>query len=124
MTSDTTSTVELAKRYVEYSCAHDIECIRPLLAENAVYESDNVGRFEGRDDTLAMMTGFFAQYPDITWEVEQYKPISELSVEFNFHMHGANIETGTRIERRGVERIDFTEQGLIARISVNANPAE
>jgi hypothetical protein len=112
--------IEQAKAYVEYSNAHDVERIAPMLAAAATYHSSNVGKFETRASILEMMTGFFTRFPDVTWSVLEYVHDDESSVYFDFVLTALDTQTGETIERRGHERIDFTPSGLIEHIEVGS----
>jgi len=106
--------VAVARRYVALSNAHDLDAIFPLLAEDAVYHSDNVGSYEGRAAIAAMMTAFFAARPDVSWEVAEYRAVPPDGAEFDFVAHAGGAT------RRGRERIFLGPAGLIRRVDVAA----
>jgi len=116
----TTSNIDRAQAYVEYSNAHDVARILPLFAENAVYTSSRVGDYNGPQAIGDMMAGFFAGFPDVHWAVDKYWPIAGNGVEFNFVMTATAAATRNSINRPGIERIFFTNDGLISRIEVEA----
>lgn len=110
--------LQLARAYVALSCAHRVQFILPMLDEAAVYSSANVGEFTGREAIGAMMTDFFSRYPDVYWQVEEYRQVQGNTIEFEFEMIASAGQGGTGIRRRGREHIEFTPQGLITRIDV------
>lgn len=111
--------IELAKAYVALSNAHALAFILPMLSDSAHYQSSSVGKFDGRDAIGEMMSGFFSRYPDVNWQVDSFRHGAENRVEFNFTMTAHEVATGNRIDREGLEQIDFGEDGYIDRISVN-----
>lgn len=68
-----------------------------------------------------MMRGFFARYPDVYWETQNYQCDTNQSVMFDFTMTATQAETGEKIQRQGVEQITFTETGLISRLEVTTS---
>lgn len=112
------SFADLARKYVAQSNAHDLVEIQKMFLDNASYESAYTGAFEGRDSIADMMKGFFERIPDVEWRVESYADVEENVVEFAFVMCGTDRDSGQRIERRGVERIRFTDSGRICHIDV------
>lgn len=109
---------ELARAYVALSNAHRVDLIVPMLADTAAYLSANVGNFEGRGAIGDMMSGFFSRFPDVGWDVREYRHVGDGIVEFDFAMTATDAETSESIERRGLETIAFTDDGFIARIEV------
>ncbi|MDH3691067.1 MAG: nuclear transport factor 2 family protein [Gammaproteobacteria bacterium] len=116
MSSD--SYIESARVYVQRSNAHDLEQLRAMFESHATYHSSYAGDFEGRDIILSMMQDFFARFPDVTWTVPAYHFLPDYSVRFEFVMTATDKESGERIERHGLERIDFSSSGLISHIDV------
>ena len=116
--TDSKDLAALTRRYVESSNSHDLAAIGPMFADDAVYRSSSVGRYEGRAAILEMMTGFFAGFPDVIWEAADYRPDGERSVVFDFSMRATNAQSGEAIDRKGVETLRFSEQGLITEIDV------
>ena len=112
------SLVDRARLYVERSNRHDLASIGPMLEADATYRSSSVGSFAGREAILAMMRGFFERFPDVAWQVADYRPGPAASVAFDFVMRATDKETGEAIERRGLERIDFTSAGTVVHIDV------
>ena len=110
--------IEAARRYVELSNAGSLDDALAMFAEDAVYESTQVGSFEGRDAIGAMMRGFFARYPGARWDVPAYREVGPAGIEFDFVMTATAAESGERIERRGTETIEFDGDGRILRVRV------
>ncbi len=112
------SFAELARKYVEHSNAHNLEEMQKMFLDNARYESAYVGSFEGWESIAEMMRKFFDRVPDVEWHVEEYDDVEDNVVEFSFLMTGTDQENGQRIDRRGVERIRFTDSGRICQIRI------
>ena len=115
---DPAEQIALAQAYVALSNAHRVDLIRPMLADAVTYHSVNVGRFEGGDAIGEMMTGFFARFPDVAWDVGEYRCAGDGTVEFHFVMTATDADSGESIERAGLETIAFTDEGFISRIEV------
>jgi hypothetical protein len=90
-----------------------------LFAEQALYHSTFVGEFTGRAAIRSMMTDFFARFPDVYWTVTEYRSVDERTVEFTFTMTATAAATGQAVQRQARETLEFTDAGLIARLSVN-----
>ena len=108
----------LARRYVELSNAARLDEALAMFREDARYESSQVGSFAGRAEIEQMMRGFFARYERPTWSVDAYELVDDDTVEFTFTMTARAAE-GDVIERHGVERITFDDEGRIFRVSVD-----
>lgn len=93
----------------------------PLFAEEARYRSSAVGSYEGRPAILEMMTGFFTAFPDVTWEVPDYRLEGGDRVIFDFTLRATPAGGGEALLRRGVETIRFSPEGLITGIEVEAS---
>ena len=115
---DRQNTTDLARLYVEQSNRHVLDDVFPLFDPEATYRSSQFGLFEGLDQIRDMMTGFFATFPDVHWTVDDYRAESDDSASFEFTMQASHAETGQPVERRGLETITFTEEGLIRHIEV------
>ncbi len=89
-----------------------------MFLDNARYESVHVGTYEGWDSIAGMMKGFFERVSDVEWHVEEFDDVEDNVVEFSFLMIGKDRESGQRIDRRGVERIRFTDSGRICQVKV------
>ena len=114
------NSVELATNYVAASNAHDLEKIETMLAPDAVYHSERVGDHEGKESICQMMEGFFAEFPDVHWDVGDYVRDGENGVAFRFFMTATEARSGQRIEREGLERIFFSFARKIARVEVKS----
>ena len=90
-----------------------------MFDEGAVYTSSAVGDFEGRKTIGEMMQGFFARYPNVHWQAQHYR-YNDNSVTFDFIMKATEANSGNSLERQGVEQIEFSPQGLIIRLIVDA----
>ena len=111
---------ELAHAYVALSNAHRVELIRPLFATDAIYHSSAVGEFQGVDAIIDMMRAFFTRYPDAFWLCEHFR--CELNrVSFDFSLQASDAQSGEQLQRSGIERIEFDDQGLIKRLEVKAS---
>lgn len=113
--------IELAKTYVALSNAHSLDFILPIFSESANYQSSSVGQFTGRKAIGEMMGEFFKRFPNVRWQVASYRHATENLVEFDFIMTANEAESEDRIERRGLEQIEFNDDGLIVKISVNTD---
>jgi hypothetical protein len=111
--------IELAKAYVALSNAHALTFILPMFSDSARYQSSSVGEFEGRDAIGKMMADFFKRFPDVNWQVASFRHGTENLVEFKFIMSACEAATGNRIERCGLEQIEFSKDGFIDLICVN-----
>jgi SnoaL-like domain len=109
---------ELARAYVALSNAHALSFILPMFSSSANYQSSSVGEFNGPEAIGEMMAGFFERFPDVHWDVSTYHHAAVNLVEFEFIMTASEEQSGDRIERRGLEQIEFSEDGSISRISV------
>ena len=112
--------IELAKAYVALSNAHRLALIAPMFVEQAVYSSSNVGEFTGRSAIEEMMADFFSRFPDVHWEVPEYRRVAKGVVEFPFTMTATESSSGNAIERGGLERIEVDGDGLILRLEVKS----
>jgi len=110
--------IALARAYVALSNAHRVDFILPMFTDAVTYLSTNVGRFEGGDAISGMMTGFFARFPDVAWDVREFRYVGDGMVEFDFVMTATDGETGEPVEREGLETIAFTDEGFVSRIEV------
>ena len=115
---DRQNTAELARLYVERSNRHVLDEVFPMFDPEATYRSSQFGLFEGLDQIRDMMTGFFATFPDVHWTVDDYRADSDDTASFEFTMRASHAETKQSVERRGLETITFTEEGLIRHIEV------
>jgi len=112
--------ISLARQYVEHSNAHNLNAIRDMLSPKTRYTSSRVGEHHGLEAIISMMDGFFAGFPDVNWQVPEYKTETGNAVIFNFIMTATAKDSGDQINRNGVERIEFDASGLIIWIDVQA----
>ncbi len=110
--------IDLAKRYVERSNRHALHEVFAMFDPDATYRSSQFGLFEHLDQIREMMAGFFTTFPDVHWTVETYRAEAADTASFEFTMRARNAETGEPVERRGLETITFTEEGLIRHVEV------
>jgi hypothetical protein len=111
---------ELARAYVALSNAHRVELIRPMFAADATYHSSAVGEFHGVDAIAGMMRTFFARYPDAFWLCEHFRCEAN-RVSFDFSLQARDAQSGVQLQRSGIERIEFNDQGMITRLEVKAS---
>ena len=107
--------IELARAYVALSNAHHIEHLMSMFAAGAGYRSTTVGDFRGRAAIADMMHEFFIRHPDVSWEADNYR-CDNHRVSFDFTM----TADGDGIRRSGVEHLDFTADGSIKKVTVEA----
>lgn len=110
--------IEWAQHYVELSNKHDLRRLEALFLGSAIYHSDFFGEYKGGVAIREMMMSFFARFPDVHWEVTEYRPVDEDGVEFDFLMTGTDAAADEPVRRHGRERIYFEPDGLIRRIHV------
>ena len=110
--------IELAKAYVALSNAHCVEFILPLFTKSAHYHSTYVGELKGKDVIGAMMADYFSRFPDVYWNVPEYRYVKNGLVSFEFALTATEAQTGDRVERIGFEQIEFSDAGKIQRIEV------
>lgn len=106
--------VSIAKVYVDLSNRHDVDRIGSLLTDDAVYRSERVGRFEGREAILEMMRGFFEGYPEVRWDVDEVVTQPDGSARFAYVISGSGLTGG------GEETIRISPEGRITEIEVGA----
>ena len=114
-----TELIELAKAYVALSNAHRVDLILSMFAAGARYSSSAVGEHRGRAAIGDMMHGFFADYPDVYWQADAFECQGH-RVSFNFELRATAAADGARLRRNGLEHIDFTADGSIKMIEVDA----
>lgn len=64
----------------------------------------------GIDEIQSMMKLFFAKTPDVQWTVEEFKKISNNSVQFEFKANYTDNESNLPFERKGIEIIEFINE--------------
>lgn len=112
--------IELSRAYVALSNAHRAELILPLFANQAVYTSSTLGEFAGPGAIGDMMQDFFNAYPDAFWLAENYR-FDKNRVTFDFSLQANAAISGEHLQRQGLERIEFDDQGLISKLEVKAS---
>jgi len=110
--------IDRARRYVELSNAARLDEALAMFRDDARYESSQVGSFEGRVAIEGMMRAFFERYERPTWDVDSYTLVDDDTVAFAFTMTALAAD-GVAIERHGVERIAFDDEGRIFRVWVD-----
>lgn len=113
--------IELAKAYVALSNAHQLNLVFALFAEDAIYQSENVGVFRGKAANSQMMIGFFTKFPDVYWQAENYRLTEDGVVLFDFEMTATEIDTGSVIVRSGVEEVYYSTEEFIEKLIVQNN---
>jgi hypothetical protein len=113
-------TLELAKAYVALSNAHRSDLIKPMFNSESCYRSSAVGEYHGADDIIEMMRNFFIRFPDVHWQVPQFK-CESTKVSFEFELLAHDAQTGESMERRGLEMIEFDASGCIQLLTVDAS---
>jgi len=112
-----TELIELARAYVALSNAHRIDLVLSMFAAGARYTSSAVGDYRGRAAIGDMMHVFFSDHPDVHWEAGNFR-CDDHRVSFDFTMSASNGDGGIR--RQGVEHLEFTADGSIKRVTVEA----
>lgn len=96
----------VARRYFELSNRADLESIEHLLANNAIYSSDQTGLYYQKQPIMKMMQGFYDQYQSLNWSIDKLE-ISKRQkqiVEIEFTCHSIT-KTGIHHDRVGIERL-------------------
>jgi hypothetical protein len=107
--------IELARAYVALSNAHHIEHVLSMFAAGASYSSTTAGNYRGRATIGDMMHAFFSRHPDVYWDARDYR-CDDHRVSFDFTM---TADDGG-IRKSGVEHLDFTADGSIKKVTVEA----
>lgn len=115
---NTKHVIDLAKNYVYLSNQHKLKLIECLFMYEATYHSSFFGEYKGRIAIHEMMVSFFSRFPDVHWDVSEYKAIENNGVEFEFIMTGTDAVSSEHVKRHGLERIYFSSDGLIRHIAV------
>jgi hypothetical protein len=110
--------IEVTRAYVALSNAHRLDWILPMFDQQATYLSAYVGEFRGRDAIAGMMADFFSRYPNVRWQVGEYKYLADNTVGFNFDLVATDRQTGELVERSAYEQLKFSEDGYIERLEV------
>ncbi len=107
------SPIEFAKAYVAASNAHDVTTIEPMLSADCKYISSGVGEHSGREAIAEMMTGFFAQNPEVRWEGRNWALAGPHTVMFDFTI---TLPSGSF---DGRESVTIDASGAITEIRVD-----
>ena len=65
-----------------------------------------------------MMAGFFSRFPDVHWNVTEFRCTEKGVVCFEFVLTATEAETAEPVERMGFEQIEFTDDGQIHHLEV------
>lgn len=121
---DSKKYIDLAKSYVALSNKHDLKQIMLMFEVDATYRSTYFGTFAGIEAINKMMVNFFSRFPDVYWEVVEYKQVKDATVAFAFVMTGTDAATGELVKRHGLEQISFASDGLVSHIDVRKSHEE
>lgn len=110
--------VSIVERYHAALNAFDPAVIAPLMAPEAEYHSPSVGVIAGRDQIIAAMRGYFAEYGDQVATDDKVERVKPDVVRCVWHLKATAKSTGEPYERRGIEHITLTPDGLILRVEV------
>lgn len=110
--------VDIVERYHAAVNALDFDAIESFLTETAVYVSDGVGVFEGRDAIMQGFRTYFAEYGDQVAEDELVEAISERAVRSVWKLTATSAKTGKRLERSGEETVFLDRDGFIEKVIV------
>lgn len=115
MANDPVSVVE---RYHAALNAFDPAVIAPLMAPEAEYHSPSVGVIAGRDQIIAAMRGYFDEYGDQVATDDKIELVKPHVVRCVWRLKATARSTGQPYERRGIEHVTVTPEGLILRVEV------
>lgn len=110
--------IDIAERYHAAMNALDYEALAGFLTETAVYVSDGVGVFEGRDAILTGFRAYFAEYGDQVAEDDAIEAISERAVRSAWRLTATSAKTGQKLVRSGEETVFFDRDGFIEKVIV------
>ena len=113
-----------AKRYIDDANRLSAECLKEMMHENGVYvdrwsEEGKVKESKGKEEVYEGHKYFYGLVEEAYWDVkeEDYVETEENVVEF-FLNSSIKLKGETEtVTHKGVERIEFDDQGLIIRIS-------
>lgn len=112
--------IALAKAYLELSNSHRVDLIMPMFAAGARYTSNVMGEHRGRATIGDMMHGFFNKYPDAYWHATNFR-CEDHRVTFDFTLTATEASSGARLARSGGEEVEFTADGAIKKLTVDAS---
>ncbi|MCP4391878.1 MAG: nuclear transport factor 2 family protein [Gammaproteobacteria bacterium] len=114
-----TELIELTKAYVALSNSHRVDLIMPMFAAGARYTSTTGAVFRGRAAIGDMTHGFFKRYPNAHLHATNYR-CTDHRISFDFTMTANDATTGDGLERSGLEHFEFTADGSVKKITVEA----
>ncbi|WDZ77474.1 nuclear transport factor 2 family protein [Ensifer adhaerens] len=107
-----------AIRYHAAINALDFAAIEAAFAEDARYISNGVGALVGRTAIISAFRDYFVTYPDQIARDSLIETLSPTSARTKWQLTATNATTGKRIERTGIEHLQFDDQGRIVAIEV------
>lgn len=110
--------IDIVERYHAATNALDFEAIESFFAETAVYVSDGVGVFEGRDAIMEGFRAYFAEYGDQAAQDELIEAVSERAVRSVWKLAATSAKTGQKLVRSGEETAFLDRDGLIEKVIV------
>ncbi len=76
------------------------------------------GAIEGRSAIIAAFTAYFAEYPDQHAADDSIVALGPRMARSEWWLTATARSTGKPIQRRGIETIEFDEQGRIKRVEI------
>lgn len=110
--------LSIVQRYHAALNAFDPAVITPLMAPEAEYHSPSVGVIAGRDQIISAMRGYFAEYGDQVAADDKVELVKPNVVRCEWRLKATAKSTGEPYERRGIEHVTLTPDGLILRVEV------
>lgn len=110
--------VSIVERYHAALNAFDPALVAPLMAPEAEYHSPSVGVIAGRDQIIAAMRAYFAEYGDQIAMDDTVEHVRPNVVRCVWRLKATAKSTGEPYERRGIEHVTLTPEGLILRVEV------
>lgn len=110
--------VERVSRYHAALNALDLDAVASMFSGSAEYHSPSVGAIIGRDQIMAAMRSYFAEFPDQVAVDDVVKAIAPRKVRSEWRLKATAKSTGLPYERQGAEVITLDADGLIARVDV------
>ena len=125
--------IKLAKRYCNFSNAHDLELIREMIHKDATIYGHH-----GVDDIMEGIKTFRVQHQNVSWIFHRFNLIGKVDhddhainnkdeqlvrVSFNFDRYWYN-EKDERLKCTATEYIDFNNGGLMMSIGYIDGPSE
>ena len=110
-----TELMELAKAYIALSNSHRVDLILHMFSTGALYSSTAIGEYHGRAAIGDVMHGYFAKHPDVHWRAKNFR-CDDHRISFDFTL---TADDG-QLRRHGIEHLDFTAEGSIKKVTVEA----